>query len=524
MRPAHWLVGGALLALGAYPSLAQDPPPLPTPAGPEPGAGAGADAPPGVQVLTQGPIHEAFASPVLFDPKPGPIIPKTPPAAINETPPDQKPEGANVQWIPGYWAWDDERNDFVWVSGVWRDIPPGRQWVPGYWQPADNGVRWVPGYWGPADQGAAPQYLPEPPASPEAGPNSPPPAPDATWSPGSWVWQENQYSWQPGFWVQPQQNWMWTPSSYSWTPNGYLYNQGYWDYPLANRGVPFAPAYFGNGVANQPGFAYSPTTALLGSALLTSLFVRPNYGSYYFGDYYAANNFQRGIYPAYSFHNSRYGYDPIYAYAASRNVNNPRWSQDLHDVYSYRRDHPEARPARTFAEQRSLAARPAVGGSGVAALAANNLALARPLNQLGQGENALRLQGVDAGRRQEIARQSAPGPPVPRGSPPQRVRGRQGPPRRERGPSPPGGGPLAHRRRGPPRGEPGRRPIHASAGRPGPPPDRPRSRPPRRRRRPDPPRARPFHPPPGPASGRRPARGRGRGRGRKEEVNRVPWE
>lgn len=32
-------------------------------------------------------------------------------------PPDQKPEGDDVAWIPGYWAWDDERNDFLWVSG-----------------------------------------------------------------------------------------------------------------------------------------------------------------------------------------------------------------------------------------------------------------------------------------------------------------------------------------------------------------------------------------------------------------------
>ena len=63
--------------------------------------------PEGVQVLTQGPIHEAFAEPVLYDPKPGPVVPKASPAPIAELPPDQKPVGANVQWIPGYWAWDE---------------------------------------------------------------------------------------------------------------------------------------------------------------------------------------------------------------------------------------------------------------------------------------------------------------------------------------------------------------------------------------------------------------------------------
>ena len=87
----------------------------------------------GVQVLTRGPVHEAFAETVTFDPKPGIVVPKAPPAEIEELPPEQRPEGANVAWIPGYWGWDDERSDFLWVSGIWRDLPPGRQWVSGYW-------------------------------------------------------------------------------------------------------------------------------------------------------------------------------------------------------------------------------------------------------------------------------------------------------------------------------------------------------------------------------------------------------
>ena len=55
---------------------------------------------------------------------------KPPPAPVQEVPPDQQPQGANVQWIPGYWAWDDSRNDYIWGSGFWRDLPPGRHWVP----------------------------------------------------------------------------------------------------------------------------------------------------------------------------------------------------------------------------------------------------------------------------------------------------------------------------------------------------------------------------------------------------------
>ena len=54
--------------------------------------------------------------------------------------PPRSPQGADVEWIPGYWAWDDERNDYLWISGIWRDIPPGRQWVPGYWSQVDGGL------------------------------------------------------------------------------------------------------------------------------------------------------------------------------------------------------------------------------------------------------------------------------------------------------------------------------------------------------------------------------------------------
>ena len=85
----------------------------------------------GVEVLTRGPVHEAFAETITFDPEPGLVAPKAPPAPIEEAPPEQRPEGVNVAWIPGYWAWDDEGGQYLWVSGFWRAVPPGRVWVPG---------------------------------------------------------------------------------------------------------------------------------------------------------------------------------------------------------------------------------------------------------------------------------------------------------------------------------------------------------------------------------------------------------
>ena len=56
---------------------------------------------------------------------PGAVVPKQPPDPIPEVPPDQKPEAENAQWLPGYWAWDEDRKDFIWVSGFWRVPPPG---------------------------------------------------------------------------------------------------------------------------------------------------------------------------------------------------------------------------------------------------------------------------------------------------------------------------------------------------------------------------------------------------------------
>ena len=97
------------------------------------------DPPQGVEVQARGPVHEAYAESVGGQPKAAPIVPKQPPAAVEELPPDQKPEGDNVQWIPGYWAFDEEKADYLWVSGFWRVPPPGRQWTPGHWKQADGG-------------------------------------------------------------------------------------------------------------------------------------------------------------------------------------------------------------------------------------------------------------------------------------------------------------------------------------------------------------------------------------------------
>src|SRR5438105_1405063 len=176
----------------------------------------------GVDVRARGPVHEAFAEPVLSQPRPAPVVPKKPPDPIQEVPPDQKPEGNNVQWIPGYWAWDDESADFLWVSGFWRNFPPGKQWVPGYWAETDGGWQWVSGYWAVQGQQEV-QWLPPPPASIDAGPSTPTPGADSAYVPGCWLWREAHYYWRPGFWITCNPGYVWVPACYRWTPAGCVF-------------------------------------------------------------------------------------------------------------------------------------------------------------------------------------------------------------------------------------------------------------------------------------------------------------
>jgi hypothetical protein len=156
---------------------------------PAPAQEEAAEAPEGTEVQARGPVHEAYASPSDPQPEASPIVNKEPPEPVEEQAPEQKPEGDNVVWISGYWAWDDESNDFLWISGFWREAPPGREWVPGTWQRADDGWRWVHGFWA-ADDVEEVQYLPEPPETLERGPTTPAPDANHFYSPGCWVWRQ----------------------------------------------------------------------------------------------------------------------------------------------------------------------------------------------------------------------------------------------------------------------------------------------------------------------------------------------
>ena len=174
----------------------------------------------------------------------------------------------------------------------------------------------------------------------------------AVWAPGCWMWMDSRYVWRPGFWVPPQPNWVWVPAQYTWTPGGYLFCEGYWDRPLRHPRAPLrARSIFSQPVYAQPAFVYRPTITIAAGGLMASLFVRPSFGAYYFGDYYAANYVGVGIYPWFSFHQSRYGYDPMFAYySVTYARTNPAWVVQQREAFAFRREHLDARPPHTYAE------------------------------------------------------------------------------------------------------------------------------------------------------------------------------
>jgi hypothetical protein len=297
-------------------------------------ARAQAPVPAQPEILAQGPIHETFAQPpALGSPQPGPVVSAQPPAPLEELPPEQRPDGANVQWMPGYWQWDDSRNDFIWVSGIWRDLPPGEQWVPGDWQQVQGGWQRVGGFWAPAQQTDL-TYLPPPPASLDLGPSAPAPGVDFFYDPGCWIYLETGYRWRPGCWRRFRPGFAWTPACYAWTPAGCVFNDGFWDYPLASRGCLFAPCWFPRGLLDNWSGPWTPQYAVAPALLPQMLFAGPGGRGYYFGNYYGAGYRRAGYTPWFDNRAARWGGDPLFAYY--RHNHPAAWARDLGTLYAGR--------------------------------------------------------------------------------------------------------------------------------------------------------------------------------------------
>ncbi len=312
----------------------------------------GQDAPEGAQILARGPVHEAYAEASDPEATPAPVITKKPPEDIEEIPPEERPEGDNVVWIPGYWDWDDEEEHFLWVSGFWRVVPPGRVWVPGHWQEVTGGYAWVCGYWDEEKDAEVVEYLPPPPETVEAGPSTPAPDDDYIYAPGCWVWRVSRYLWRPGYWVRHRPGWTWTPDCYKWAPSGYVFVPGYWDAPLAERGLLYAPVYF---TGLRRGFRYTPAYAVQPDFLLGSLFVRRGGRGYSFGDYFDAGHRKRYV-PWVDHRPARGVYDGNYAYYRQAFATRPAWEKGLTALYAGRYAGDVARPPRTLFRQRQALA------------------------------------------------------------------------------------------------------------------------------------------------------------------------
>jgi hypothetical protein len=353
----------------------------------------------GQEVLTRGPVHEAFAQPVLYTPTPGITVPQPPPAPVTEEPPDQAPQVADVQWIPGYWSWDADARDYIWVSGTWRVPPPGCSWVPGYWVQSAQGYQWVPGFWTPGEAQEV-QYLPQPPANLEEGPPAEGASSDTIWVPGHWVWSTNRYLWRHGVYVRAQANWVYNPACYYWTPNGYVFAEGHWDYPMHGRGVLFAPVDFVQPVYEQAGYVYSPSVVVDIDALTSSLFCQPQYDSYFFGDYYSRRYAREGYYPWYEAREHRYWYDPIFFHQEWQHRNEHDWYNNLHAEYDHCVSDKNLRPAHTWREEQQRVAK-------LPAAQRSKAMLAQPLNEyVRSNRTPMKFAALPQARRQEEAQRA----------------------------------------------------------------------------------------------------------------------
>lgn len=341
MNTRMWslLAGTLVLAvLLAATGPAHDGQPLPDPAPQD-----------GVSVLTRGPVHEAYAAPSETQPQASPLVTKQPPEPVEELPPDQKPEGDNIQWMPGYWQWDGDTQDFLWVSGFWRDMPPGRRWAAGAWQQVEGGWHWVAGFWAKDGQGEV-EYLPPPPPLLDQGPSTPAPDENSSYVTGCWVHRETRFFWRPGYWVAVRPDWCWTPDRYVWTPSGCLFIDGFWDHPLHERGLLFAPVRF----ERRERFIYTPQYVVQPDFLMSALFVRRANCHYYFGDYFEQSYEREGFTPWVDYRVARGVYDPNFAWYQRHYAGDGQWESNLRELYVGRRSGEIPRPPRTLVQQREM--------------------------------------------------------------------------------------------------------------------------------------------------------------------------
>jgi len=243
-------------------------------------------------VYEKGPVHEAF---VTASSEGGVILQSIalrPPAPVNENRPPQC--HAEAIWIPGYWAWVKNIENFVWVSGVWRKPPPDHVWISGYWKQFDRGWAWVRGFWSKVPELQL-NYIVDRPHEPkhEAIPQSP--GNNYFWMPGYWEYDfsRREYRWLSGRWTQLDPNWVYVPAYYLWRPGGYLYIPGYWDYTLETRGCAYAAVTIPQEVRQT--IIYTPTVILQPAQIIRWCYsYYPDYTCFFWHNWYFYPGFWEG--------------------------------------------------------------------------------------------------------------------------------------------------------------------------------------------------------------------------------------
>jgi hypothetical protein len=124
---------------------------------------------------------------------------------------------------------------------------------------------------------------------------------------------------------------------------------------------------------------FTPSTVIDMDIFTDHLFLRPAYHHYYFGDYYATNYADVGIYPWFAVQARGIAYDPIYVHRGWVHRDDHDWHHHLEDSYRFRTEHVEARPPRTLNLQLDIAARPLA--------AEHHLVVAHPLTKVMSREN-----------------------------------------------------------------------------------------------------------------------------------------
>lgn len=347
MKYQHWVLATLVITLALASASAQrrEPPPLPAPIRQD-----NPNQPPvGYEVQTRGPVHEAFLEPTDTLPQPR-VVRQPPPGEILETPANERPD-SGVVWISGYWAWDDEANRYVWVSGVWRVPPPDKTWLPGRWQSGADGWQYVSGAWlSPGDEQM--QLLPPPP--PPQPEQAPAVAAGQVFVPGTWVYRGDRYAWRPGFPLTVADGWVWTNARYVSTPAGSLFAEGYWDLPVQDRGLLFAPVAFPNAAVGRS-IEYLPQYVVGAGSLLGALFVNARNSQYYFGDYFEPRYQQAGYIPWMQYRVRDVGVNPLYGYY--RQYGERGWLESMQGLYTARYSGAAPRPARSWAQQEELVGR-----------------------------------------------------------------------------------------------------------------------------------------------------------------------